>query len=260
MADSGQRLQGKKVLVTGSGQGIGQAIAIRLANEGCDVAVNYRTSADEAVKTSEAVQAAGRKAFPVQGDVGIISECRRLVRQSAQELGGLDFVVNNAGIEIHADFVDVKDEDYKAVIDVNLTGPFFITQEFARFRKEIGGGGKVVNISSVHEDLPFPHFTAYCMAKGGLKMMMRNLSIELAPQCITINNVAPGAIKTPINQKLLESPDKLNELMKNIPLKRLGETSDVSGVVLFLLSPDADYVTGSTYFVDGGLTWNYSEQ
>ena len=260
MADSGRRLEGKKVLITGSGQGIGQAIAVRLAKEGCDIAVNYRTKAEEATETVKAVEAVGRKASPVQGDVSKVSECRRLVRQSAEQLGGLDFIVNNAGIEINADFTEVKEEDYQAVIDVNMTGPFFITQEFARLRTELGGGGKVVNISSVHEDLPFPHFTAYCMAKGGLKMMMRNLSIELAPLGITINNVAPGAIRTPINAKLLESPDKLKDLLENIPLKRLGETSDVTGVVSFLLSPDADYVTGATYFVDGGLTWNYSEQ
>jgi glucose 1-dehydrogenase len=146
------------------------------------------------------------------------------------------------------------------VIDVNLTGPFFATQAFARHRRDRKAGGKVINISSVHEELPFPHFTAYCASKGGLKMMMRNLSIELAPLGITINNVAPGAIETPINAKLLNDPKLLNPLLANIPLNRLGKPGDVAGVVAFLASADADYITGSTIVIDGGLLWNYSEQ
>jgi glucose 1-dehydrogenase len=143
---------------------------------------------------------------------------------------------------------------------VNMTAPFFVSQRFVNQLKDAKKPGKIVNISSVHEELPFPHFTAYCMAKSGLKMMMRNLSIELAPLGITINNIAPGAIQTPINKSLLENEKLLKALTANIPLGRLGQPSDVAALCAFLLSADADYVTGATYFVDGGLTWNYQEQ
>ena len=141
-----------------------------------------------------------------------------------------------------------------------MSGALFTTQAFARHCRDAKKGGKVINNSSVHEELPFPHFTAYCMAKGGLKMMMRNIAIELAPLGITVNNVAPGAIETPINAKLLSDPKLLNPLLENIPLKRLGKPMDVANVVAFLASSEADYITGTTVFVDGGLLWNYSEQ
>ena len=145
-------------------------------------------------------------------------------------------------------------------MDVNLAGPFFATQAFARHRRNLKSGGKVINISSVHEELPFPNFTAYCASKGGLKMMMRNLAIELAPFGITVNNIAPGAVETQINAKLLSDPKLLNPLLANIPLNRLGKPADVAGAVAFLTSADADYITGATIVIDGGLLWNYSEQ
>ena len=254
------RLSGKNALVTGSDQGIGRGIALRLAEEGADVAVNYRKNREGAAETCAQISQMGRRTAAIQADVGEIADARRVVEEAAAALGGLDILVNNAGIEKNASFVDVTEEDYRAVIGVNMTAPFFSTQTFARHRRDVKGAGKVINISSVHEELPFPHFTAYCMAKGGLKMMMRNLSIELAPLGITINNVAPGAIQTPINQKLLSDPKLLNPLLANIPLNRLGQPSDVAGVVAFLASADADYITGATIVVDGGLLWNYSEQ
>ena len=254
------RLTGKKALVTGGDQGIGQAIALRLAEEGADIVLNYRKNRDGAEDTRGRIEQLGRTAVALQADVGKVAEVRSLVQQAVTALGSLDILVNNAGIEKNAAFIDVTEEDYRAVIEVNLSGPFFATQEFARHRRDAKGGGKVINISSVHEELPFPHFTSYCMAKGGLKMMMRNLSIELAPLGITINNVAPGAIQTPINQKLLSDPKLLNPLLANIPLGRLGQPSDVAGVTAFLASDDAAYITGATIVVDGGLLWNYSEQ
>ncbi len=254
------RLTGKKALVTGGDQGIGQAIALRLAEEGADIVLNYRKNRDGAEDTRGRIEQLGRTAVALQADVGKVAEVRSLVQQAVTALGSLDILVNNAGIEKNAAFVDVTEEDYRAVIEVNLSGPFFATQEFARHRRDAKAGGKVINISSVHEELPFPHFTSYCMAKGGLKMMMRNLSIELAPLGITINNVAPGAIQTPINQKLLSDPKLLNPLLANIPLGRLGQPSDVAGVTAFLASDDAAYITGATIVVDGGLLWNYSEQ
>ena len=178
----------------------------------------------------------GRRRVSIQADVGKVADARRVVEEAVAALGGLDILVNNAGIEKNAAFVDVTEEDYHAVIAVNITAALLRTQSFVRHRRDVKGGGKVINISSVHEELPFPHFTAYCMAKGGLKMMMRNLSIELAPLGITINNVAPGAIQTPINQKLLSDPKLLNPLLANIPLDRLGQPSDVAGVTAFLAS------------------------
>jgi glucose 1-dehydrogenase len=141
-----------------------------------------------------------------------------------------------------------------------MTAPFFLAQTFVRHLVERKRPGKVINISSVHEELPFPHFTPYCMAKGGLKMMMRNLAIELGPRGITVNNIAPGAIETPINKKLMSDPKLLDPLLQNIPLGRLGQPPDVAAVATFLASPDADYITGATIVVDGGLLWNYSEQ
>jgi glucose 1-dehydrogenase len=254
------RLNGRSALVTGSDQGIGKAIALRLAQEGADVVVTHRRSADEAEEVRAEIASMGRRTTVVQADVSRIPDTRRLLAESVEALGFIDILVNNAGIEKRADFWDVTEEEYRAVIDVNMTGPFFLTQAFVRHRREAGGPGKVINNSSVHEELPFPHFTPYCMSKGGLKMMMRNLAIELAPFGITVNNIAPGAIETPINRDLLNQPELKRALEANIPLGRLGKPEDVAGLVAFLASADADYITGATYFVDGGLTWNYSEQ
>jgi len=253
-------LTGQNALVTGSNQGIGQGIALRLAQEGANVVVNYRAHAEDAEETCKRIVQTGRRAVAIQADVSDPSQVQALMDQSVAALGSIEILVNNAGIEKNAGFLDVTREDYQKVIDVNMNGPFFLTQAFARHRRERGGQGKVINISSVHEELPFPHFTAYCMAKGGLKMMMRNLAIELAPLGITINNIAPGAIETPINRKLLNDPKLLGPLLDNIPLHRLGKPEDVAGVAAFVASSDADYITGTTIVVDGGLLWNYSEQ
>ena len=254
------KLSGHRALVTGSNQGIGQAIAIRLAEEGADVVVNYRKGREGAEATCDQIRKLGRRAAAIQADVGIISDAQRVVTDAIAAMESIDILVNNAGIEINAGFLDATDRDYRSVIEVNMTGPFFSTQTFARHRRDVKQPGKVINISSVHEELPFPHFTAYCMSKGGLKMMMRNLSIELAPLGITINNIAPGAIETPINQKLLSDPKLLDPLLANIPLRRMGKPADVASVAAFLASSDADYITGATIVVDGGLLWNYSEQ
>ena len=253
-------LSGMNALVTGSDQGIGQAIALRLAEEGASVAVNYRANRRGAEETEAQIRQMGRSAAVVQADVSDTGDLNSLFEQSVAALGSIEILVNNAGIELNASFLDVPREDYQKVIDVNMTAPFFLTQAFARHRRDRGQPGKVINISSVHEELPFPHFTAYCMAKGGLKMMTRNLAIELAPLGITINNIAPGAIETPINRKLLNEPKLLQPLLDNIPLRRLGKPADVAGVAAFLASNDANYITGTTVIVDGGLLWNYSEQ
>jgi glucose 1-dehydrogenase len=254
------KLEGKVVLVTGSSQGIGAAIAVRLAQEGADIVINYHSHPEEADAVKQQVTAAGRKAIAVGADLGNVASVNQLIADSVAGLGKLDILVNNAGVEKNASFWDVTEQDYDLVLNTNLKGPFFCTQAFVKHLQSRKSGGKVINISSVHEDLPFPHFTSYCASKGGVKMMMRNLSIELAPLGITINNIAPGAIETPINTKLLNDPVKLKALLDNIPLARLGKPSDVSAAVAFLASSDADYITGTTLVIDGGLTWNYSEQ
>merc|ERR1712061_766319 len=193
------------------------------------------------------------------GDVGWKRACDELIESACKRWGSVDILVNNAGMEIYADFPDVKEDDYDKVMDVNMKGPFFCTQAFARKCVENKTRGVVVNISSVHEDLPFPGFTAYCASKGALKMMTRNLSIELAPKGIRINNIAPGAIETPINASVLKDPKKLKELQGKIPLCRLGKPEDVSLCAVYLASDESTYVTGTTIVVDGGLTWMYIE-
>jgi glucose 1-dehydrogenase len=254
------KLTGKKALITGGSQGIGRAIAYRLAEEGADVVIDYVGQAAAAEQAVTEIRKLGRQSIAIQANLDFVTEVQELVQKSVEALGGIDVLVNNAGVEKHAAFWDVTEKDYDFVLDTNLKGAFFVTQAFVRHRMNVKQPGKIINISSVHEELPFPHFTSYCASKGGMKMMMRNLSIELAPYGITINNVAPGAIETPINTQLLNDPVKLKALLANIPLGRLGQTSDVAGVAAFLASEEANYITGATIVVDGGLTWNYSEQ
>jgi glucose 1-dehydrogenase len=264
------KLEGKVGLVTGSSQGIGQGVVLRLAEEGADVVINYRSHPEGAEETLEKVNAVGgrcymaqcpaSKGYTVKADLGSVDEIRQLISESIEHFGRLDILVNNAGIEKHAPFWDVTEADYDAVMNVNLKGVFFATQAFVQHLISTKRPGKIINISSVHEELPFPNFTAYCVSKGGMRMMTRNLAVELGALGITINNVAPGAIETPINTKLLNDPDKLNALLNNIPLARLGQPQDVASLVAFLASSEADYITGSTFVVDGGLLWNYQEQ
>ena len=254
------RLQGKTALVTGSSKGIGQAIAIRYAEEGADVVVNYNSDPKGAEETVSRIQATGRRAIAIKGDLGSVASVRALVERGWEGLGGLDVLVNNAGVESHAPFWDVTESDYDKVLNINLKGVFFATQTFVNKLRADGRGGKVINISSVHEELPFPNFASYCASKGGLKMLTRNLAVELGPLGITINSIAPGAIETPINAKLLGDPEKVAALTAQIPLGRIGKTDDVAGLAVFLASADSDYANGATFTVDGGLTWFYQEQ
>ena len=254
------RIENKIALITGSSGGIGQAIAIRYAQEGADVVINYSRNPGGAEDALRQIESFGRKGLIVQADLSKTEDVKRLVQTSIDHFGRLDILINNAGVESNAPFWEVKEEDYDRVLNVNLKGVFFTTQAFVKHLMDTKRRGKIINISSVHEELPFPHFAAYCASKGGVKMLTRNLSIELGPLGITINSIAPGAIETPINTKLLNDPKKLDALLSQIPMGRLGQTSDVAGLAVFLASAESDYVTGSTYFVDGGLTWNYQEQ
>ena len=254
------KLQGKTALVTGSVQGLGKAIALKLAEAGADMALNVLQDDERAEALRKQVEALGRRCVVLPFDVTQLDAMQGAMAHAERALGTLDILVNNAGVEIRSGFLDVTEADYDSVLAVNLKGPFFLSQAFAAQCKKAQRGGKIINISSVHEELPFPHFASYCMSKGGMKMMTRNLSIELAPLGITVNNIAPGAIETPINTRLMNDPKLLNPLLANIPLKRLGQPGDVAGLALFLASSDADYMTGTTTVIDGGLLWNYSEQ
>jgi glucose 1-dehydrogenase len=254
------RLDGRTAVITGSGSGIGQAIAERLAMEGANCVIDYIDHAEEANQTLDKIRAAGGKAVLAQADVSVVADCTRLIESAWNELGSCDILVNNAGIEKSGNFADVTEADYDAVLGVNLKGAFFLTQAFVRKLLIAKKPGRVINISSVHEDMVFPHFSTYCASKGAMRMLMRDLAVELGPAGITVNNIAPGAINTPINKSLLADKPKLDALLANIPLGRLGEPGEVAGVVAFLASDDGAYVTGSTYFIDGGLIRNYHEQ
>ena len=254
------RLQGKAAIVTGSNSGIGQAIAIRLGSEGASVVVDYRGGSNAANETKTKIEAAGGKAILAEADVSKLSDTQHLVDQAWQQFGRCDILVNNAGIEKRADFWDITEQDYDAVLNVNLKGAFFLTQAFVRRLRDARLPGCIINISSVHEDMAFPHFSTYCASKGALRMLTRNLAVELGPLGITINNIAPGAIATPINTALLEDKPKLEALLKNIPLNRLGKPEEVASLAAFLASDEAAYITGSTYVLDGGLMVNYHEQ
>jgi glucose 1-dehydrogenase len=256
----GKRLEGKVAAITGGNQGIGLGIAQRFVAEGAAVSICYLSDKPGAEKIAADLSSGGGKAIAVQADISKAADGLRFVEETAKQLGEIDILVNNAGVERGANFWEVSEADYDFVMNVNLKGLFFITQAFVKHQMQTKAGGKIINLSSVHEELPFPHFSTYCASKGGVKMLTRDLSIELAPLGITINSIAPGAIETPINAKLLHDPEKLNALLENIPLKRLGKPEDVAGIAAFLASSDSNYMTGTTIFVDGGLLWNYQEQ
>lgn len=255
-----QRLAGKVAIVTGAGTGIGQGIAKRLGSEGAKIIIDYVGDPAGAEETRNSIRQAGGEGEIIRADVTQSDDIRNLVNIAWDKFGSADILVNNAGMEHKSDFWETQESEFDKVMAVNLRGPFFLTQVFVQRLREAKKPGCVINISSVHEDMAFPGFSTYCCSKGGMRMLMRNLSVELGPLGITVNNVAPGAIATPINKALLEDKPKLDALLEKIPLGRLGAPEDVAGLVAFLSSKDADYVTGTTFVVDGGLMRNYREQ
>jgi glucose 1-dehydrogenase len=249
------RLEKKVALITGASSGIGAGVAARFAAEGAMVAVNYRSaSPKDAEAARTAVSSFATKSIAVEADVSRRDQVEAMVARVVSELGRIDICINNAGIEIKRDFLDTTDDEWNRVLGVNLYGSFVVSQAAARAMVKQGGGGRLIFMSSVHEDIPFPGFTSYCASKGAIRMMMRNMAMELAPMQITVNNIAPGAIATPINQSVLDDPVAYKNAVSEIPLGRFGTPADVAAVAVFLASDDAAYVTGSTYYVDGGLT------
>ena len=248
------RLQDKVAIVTGSSSGIGEAIARRFVAEGAKVGINYLIGGPHEKEAQELVKTLGASSTLAGGDVSKREDVERMIGDVVAKFGRLDIAVNNAGMEIKKPFLEVTDAEWNKVIAVNLFGPYLVSQAAARQMVKQGQGGKLIFISSVHEDIPFPEFTAYCASKGGVRMMMRNLAMELAPYQINSNNIAPGAIATPINQAVLDDPVAKKNAIDEIPWGRFGRPEEVASVAVFLASDEADYVTGSTYYVDGGLT------
>ncbi len=251
------RLEGKSVLVTGSSSGIGEAIALRFAREGADVAVHYHYGGDTARAVTAEIEKMGRKSVALGANVGVAAEAEGLVREAHAALGRLDILVNNAGVEVREPFVEVSEQHFDLVLGVNLKGAFFAAQAAARLMIAAGDGGRIINVSSIHEDVAFLNYATYTASKGGMRMLTRTICQELAPHGITVNDIAPGAIATPINKRTLGDGELLHALQDVIPVGRLGEPDEVASVAVFLASDEAAYVTGSTYYIDGGMSrWN----
>ncbi|HVT79111.1 MAG TPA: SDR family oxidoreductase [Phycisphaerae bacterium] len=248
------RLKDKVALITGANSGIGRGIAERFAAEGAHVAVNYLPGGTRDAAASQEAAAFATASLAVPADVSNRAQVEQMFAAVVARFGRLDIVINNAGIEIKKPFVAVTDDEWNRVINVNLFGAFLVSQCAARQMISQQSPGRLIFISSVHEDIPFPGYTAYCASKGAIRMMMRNLAMELAPNKINCNNIAPGAIATPINQSVLDNPVALKDALTEIPWGRFGTPAEVASVALFLASDEAEYVTGSTYYVDGGLT------
>jgi glucose 1-dehydrogenase len=254
-------LLGKNVLVTGGTSGIGQATAVRFAEHGANVAINYLTTADEAASTEEQVHACLRKVRQhgvrdvlVQGDVSSEEDVVRMVREAGERLGGLDILINNAGIQIARPSEQLSSDELDQVLAVDLRGSFLCAREAIKRFLADDKRGAVINVSSVHELIPRPNYLSYSISKGGMGNMTRTLALEYARRAIRVNGVGPGATITPINRAWTDDPIKRDIVSSHIPLGRAGTADEMAGVCAFLASDDAAYITGQTIFVDGGLT------
>jgi glucose 1-dehydrogenase len=247
-------LEGRRALVTGAASGIGQGTAFELAAHGAAVAINHRGKVDDARAMVAAIEAAGGRAVPVEMDVTVEADVQRGFAAAREAFGGLDLLVNNAGVEKPFHLVDMPLEEWEKVISVNLTGTFLCTREAARVMRADETAGAIVMISSVHEVIPWEQFSHYCASKGGMKLFAQSVAKELAPHGIRVVNVAPGAIATPINREVLDDPDERARVEREIPLGRWGQVDEIARAVSWVASDAAAYVTGTTLVIDGGMT------
>lgn len=246
-------LQGKVAIVTGGNSGIGKAIVEYLAELGAQVVIDYRSHPEATEQLEREIGSYGGSSFGVQADVSKLDDIQRLIDAAVARYGRIDVMVNNAGVETRTSVLDTTPEQYDKVLDVNLRGVFFATQYAAKQMIAQGGGGSIINISSVHEDWPMPGNTAYCLAKGGVRMLTRTAALELAPHGITMVNVGPGAVATPINDSTMNNPELMAKLNAAIPLGRMARPEEIAKVVGFLASDGASYITATTIFADGGI-------
>lgn len=247
------KLQNKVAIVTGAATGIGSAIARGMAREGASVVIDYIGSPALANGVVKQITDQDGKGVAIAADISVPEQVTSLVQQAVKAFGRIDILVNNAGLEYKYPFVDYPFDKWQKVIAVDLTGPFLCAQAAARVMVQQGNGGRIINISSVHEDLPMTTNAPYCAAKGGLRMLMRTIAVELAPHKITVNNIAPGAIFTPIDADVEANVSIEKQLMAEIPLGRWGKPEEVADLAIFLASEAASYCTGGTYFIDGGM-------
>ncbi|MGZ4270442.1 MAG: glucose 1-dehydrogenase [Solirubrobacteraceae bacterium] len=261
-SDSLPGLRGRNVLVTGGSSGIGQAIAVRFAQYGANVAINYLTTPDEARDTEERVHACvhrvrqeGVRDVLVQGDVSQEADAVRMVAEAAEELGSVDVLVNNAGIQISSPSDELSAAHFDKVLAVNLRGSFLCAREAIKgFLADPRPGCSIINVSSVHQAIPKPDYLGYSCSKGGMMNLTRTLALEYAARGIRVNGIGPGATVTPINSAWIDDPVKREQVESHIPMARAGTADEMGGVACFLASDDAGYITGQTIFVDGGLT------
>jgi glucose 1-dehydrogenase len=255
LSGDGSRLAGRRALVTGAAKGIGRATAVRLAADGADVIVNYSRSSGPARELVEQLEQDGVRALAVKADVSAEEEVIGMFERARSELGGpIDLLVNNAGIEKPFSLTEMPLDEWRRVLDINLTGAFLCARETARALMAEKRPGVIVNVSSVHEVIPWPGFSHYCASKGGLKLFGQTIARELAPHGIRAVMVAPGAILTPINTDLIENPEKRKQVEEEIPWGRMGRPEEIAAAIAWLAGPEAEYVTGTTVFVDGGMT------
>jgi len=254
-------LHGQKAIVTGASSGIGRAIALALGAAGADVVVNYRDGEDAAVEVVRQIAQSGSRALAQRADVSREGEVKDLFQRAIEHFGTVDILVNNAGLQRDAAFEEMTLEQWNAVIGVNLTGQFLCAREAVREFKRRGvvesvsrAAGKIICISSVHEVIPWAGHVNYAASKGGVMLMMKSLAQEVAPHRIRVNSISPGAIRTPINTSAWSTPEAYASLMRLVPYKRIGEPEDVGRAAVFLASDDSDYITGTSMYVDGGMT------
>ncbi|GAC1425808.1 MAG: SDR family oxidoreductase [Chitinophagaceae bacterium] len=255
------KLKGQAALVTGANSGIGKGVAIALANEGASVVVNYVTKPETAEAVVAEIKANGGTAIALQADVSREDQVQAMFQSMFQAFGTIDILVNNAGIQKDAAFQDMTLADWQLVLDINLTGQFLCAREAVRefLRRGIVPGksvaaGKIICMSSVHEVIPWGGHVNYATSKGGVMLLMKSMAQELAPHKIRVNSIGPGAIQTPINHTAWETPEALNKLLTLIPYNRIGQPEDIGKLAAWLASDEADYITGTTLFCDGGMT------